>query len=426
MIVDDNPYTSDMPPAKQKIYSSNFATVMNLINSLLGAGILGVPNAFTHCGFVPSMILMTVVAALSYVASILIVKLQSVTNAGSFADLAKMTMGKYGSITLSCCVALFCYSSMTAYLIIGSDVIIFFLAKFGIEIDKRSWQKSLLVFVFAMILPIAMTIPRHIAVLSTVSTFAFCGLIMFVIAMILEAFVKLPREKISPTVETATLNLHFFNALSIFSLCFALAVILLPVIMPSNPNLGTRYRAISWASCISYFIVAIPAILGYLMFGENTQEVIFDSFPDDDILIIIVRVSYFVILTASYPVLGISVLTIYSYALFDVHDPKQLPWKQRSVCLFLESILPLSLAMFFPNVRPIMAIGGAVGGCMTNFFFPSAFYLIVYKGSHKSIGHVLLFILGIFGIITTAISAYEAVVDAINAFTKPKSSITNG
>ncbi|OHT02520.1 Transmembrane amino acid transporter protein [Tritrichomonas foetus] len=412
-----NSYTS--PDNKQKPeYTSMFATVMNLVNSLLGAGILSVPNAFTHCGFVPSLVLMTVVASLSYVASILVTKLQNVTNAGSFSDLAKITMGRPGSFVLSCCVVLFCYSSMTAYLIIGSDVIMFFLDMAGVHIDKSSWQRTLLVMVFSLCLPIAMTIPKQIAVLSAVSTFAFIGLNMFVIAMILEGCVHLPRDGIAPSVETGTLNMHFFNSLAIFSLCFALAVILLPVIMPSNPNLHARYKAISWASYLSYFIVAIPAILGYLMFGDETKEVIFDSFDKSDIVMIVVRLSYFVILTASYPVLGISVLTTYGVAIYGVQDQKDLTWKQRAVCLFLENILTLSLAMFFPNVRPIMAIGGAIGGCMTNFFFPPSFYLIVSNKPWYTWTHILLIILAIFGILTTVISTYEAVLDAIHAFTK--------
>ena len=413
--IETNSYTTGEPGSHKK-YTSNFATIMNLVNSILGAGILSVPNAFTHCGFVPSMILMTIVAALSYVASMLVAKLQNITSAGSFSDLAKMTMGRPGSIALSCCVVLFCYSSMTSYLIIGSDVIMFFLDKFNVHIEKGSWQRKVLVLVFSLCLPIAMTIPRQIAVLSFVSTFAFIGLNMFVIAMILEACYHLPKDGIAPTVETATFNMHFFNALAIFSLCFALAVILLPVLMPSNPDLYTRYKNISWASYLSYYIVAVPAILGYLMFGADTAEVIFDSFESSDIVMIIVRLSYFVILTASYPVLGISVLTTYSVAFYGVHDPKELPWKKRIVCLFFENILTLVVAIFFPNVRPIMAIGGAIGGCMTNFFFPPSFYLIVSKQSWRSWTHILLIILAVFGIITTVISTYEAVIDAINAF----------
>lgn len=417
--VDANSYTSqESIPKKQ--YTSTVATIFNLVNSLLGAGILGVPNAFTHCGFVPSLLLVTIVAALSYVSACLVVKLQNDTNAGSISDLAKITMGRPGSIALSICVVLFCYSSMTAYLIIGSDVIMFFLDKTGFVIDRNSWGRTLLVFIFSLCLPIAMTIPKQISVLSAISLFAFLGLNMFVVAMIIEAFINLPKHGISPTCMTGTFNMHFFNALSIMSLCFALASIILPVIMESHPNINHRMKEISWASYLSFFIVSIPAVLGYLMFGEDTKEVVFDSFPADDIIMIIVRIAYFVILTASYPVLGMSVLTTYSVAIYGVHDQKTLPWKKRFVILFLENILTLLVAMFFPNVRPVMAIGGAIGGCMTNFFFPPAFYLIVSNKSWKTWTHVLLIILAIFGIISTVISTYEAVLDAIHSFKKKK------
>lgn len=418
--VDANSYTSQESNHKRE-YTSTIATIFNLINSLLGAGILGVPNAFTHCGFVPTLLLVAVVAALSYVSACLVVKLQYVTNAGSISDLAKITMGRPGSIALSICVVLFCYSSMTAYLIIGSDVIMFFLDKTGFVIDRNSWGRTLLVFIFSMCLPIAMTVPKQISVLSAISLFAFLGLNMFVVAMIIEGFIHLPQDGIDPTAFTGTFNMHFFNALSIISLCFALASIILPVIMESHPNLNHRLKEVSWASYMSFLIVAIPAILGYLIFGENTSEVIFDSFPANDIIMIVVRIAYFVILTASYPVLGMSVLTTYSVAIYGVHDQKTLPWSKRCVILFLENIVTLLVAMFFPNVRPVMAIGGAIGGCMTNFFFPPAFYLIVSNKSWKTWTHLLLILLAIFGLISTVISTYEAVLDAIHAFKKSKS-----
>jgi len=64
-----------------------FPTVMNILNSLVGAEILSISNSMTHCGLVASIALMTLTATLSYIATIMTVRLQ-------FRNHAKFT--RYG------------------------------------------------------------------------------------------------------------------------------------------------------------------------------------------------------------------------------------------------------------------------------------------------------------------------------------------
>ena len=52
----------DKPHKKETTF---FETVMNCLNSLIGAGILSVPNSFISVGLVPSLILITFMAFLS-------------------------------------------------------------------------------------------------------------------------------------------------------------------------------------------------------------------------------------------------------------------------------------------------------------------------------------------------------------------------
>lgn len=53
-----------------------FSTVMNLLNTLLGAGILTVPSSFTNAGMIVSIVLLFFIAILSYIATVQVIKLQ--------------------------------------------------------------------------------------------------------------------------------------------------------------------------------------------------------------------------------------------------------------------------------------------------------------------------------------------------------------
>ena len=79
--VGDTPLLEPVPvldTTKTK-HVSQFGTIMNLINSLMGAGILSVSNSFTFSGFYPSFIILTLIATLSYAASCITVYLQKQT-----------------------------------------------------------------------------------------------------------------------------------------------------------------------------------------------------------------------------------------------------------------------------------------------------------------------------------------------------------
>lgn len=413
--VGDTPLLEPVPvldTTKTK-HVSQFGTIMNLINSLMGAGILSVSNSFTFSGFYPSFIILTLIATLSYAASCITVYLQKQTGSESFAHLAHITTGNIGSCILSICVALFCYSTMIAYLIIGSNILIDIFSLGGVEMPKK-WGRPVLVLIFSLVLPVAMTVPKHLAILSTISTAAFGCIILFFISMIVKGIQLFPKNGISPSCESCKISLGLFNALAIYSLSFAMSVILLPIINPSKPRLKSRFFALGTSFFTCYILVLVPGVIGYLLFGADTKEVILDSFPSHDILMLVVKIGYFVILTASYPVIGFSVLATFGRTIYSIDTISKLSWKQRIVCLLFENVPPVLLAVVLPNVRPILAIGGALGGCMTNFFFPAIFAIILSPHKKYHYKNILLFLMAGFGLITTGISTYEGVLDAIN------------
>lgn len=392
-----------------------FSTVMNLLNSLVGSEILSISNSFSFTGLCCSVALMTLTAMLSYIATFMTVRLQFRTHAESLNDLARKLLGKWGSNTLSTLTLLFTYSCSVAYLIIGGDNINSWLKLLKHPEWTEGWRRSLVMFIYAVCMPVLMTIPRKMTFLSYLSTFSIVCLLFFVIVLAYKGSVQLLKVGIDPTVIAFQMNLKFFNALAIYSLMFALPAIILPIIKNADPRISVRYRIIGSAFFSCYLFVLTPGVIGYICFGDKTKDIILNNFGDSDVLIQIVRSSLFVVVTASYPVISLSITADLSAIIFKVFDAATLQAKKRAIILVISNVPPVLIAMVCPSISPVLAIGGALGGCMTNFFFPGILWIA--NSSHRWYypTNVFCIFLAAFGLISACIATYQAFATAFES-----------
>ena len=393
------------------------ATIMNILNSLLGAGVLSVPQSFTYCGIIPSLIILTIVAVLSHVGTVMTMNLAKRKEAITLNDLAFKILGKPGSILISICSMLFCISCMLGYLIICSNTIISWFDAGGIVIDDQLWKRAILLLVYGLCFPIAFTFPRDIGFLAPASYMTFVCILIFVVAMVIKAGLVFPySEEEKPNIILAKGDMGLFSAISIYGLAFALPVIIMPLVKPYNPDLHKRNVVSLASTTICFICVIVPGIIGYLMFGDNTESIILDNFPSKDPLIIVVRVAFFIVVSFSYPCIAQSLLVSWSSIIWRDSNQGGLSFWKRAVVLLATNIIPLLIAIFLPNAKPALSIGGAFGGCMVDFFFPAIMWIRISKKPFYHWNNILCILFAIFGLVSTAISTYQAVVDAIAAF----------
>ena len=251
------------------------------------------------------------------------------------------------------------------------------------NIDMSSlWKRAAMIFVYAMIVPIALSIPRNKSYLKYISTSTVAFILFFDISIIVKGSMRFHDDGIDPTITYAKFDLKLFSSLSIYGLTFALPVVVLPVISQYNPNLHKRNIVSAAAIFTDLVLVLLPGLFGYLAFGANTKANIVQNFADDDILMIIVRIAFLFVVSFAYVSISSSTVVAWSEIIFKDSQANMLrPWK-RAICLIITNIIPLLIAMFLANAKPALAIGGAMGGCMADFFFPSIMWI---KNSHRKI-----------------------------------------
>ena len=394
-----------------------FATIMNLLNSMIGAGILSVPSAFVPVGVVPGVILLVAMAALSYIATLIVIDLQIKTKADGFADLAFLISGKAGSLSLSVLNLLFLITALVAYLILGGDMITSWFAMGGIDITGM-WWRALMILVYACVFPMALTIPKNIRFLSYFSTVTVFCIIFYLVVMVYEAIALIPKQVPRVSYSVAKMSFNVFNSLSIFGLSFALPAVSMPIIRVYNPLKRKRAIATLWAIIIAMLLCLIPSIALYMLFGETTEGNVLKNFSDTDTLITVVRAGFFFVVSCAYPAVCQSVLSAWGQIIFRTDDVGKLSGWRRAVIVILANIIPLLIAMFMKEAKPVLAIGGALGGCIVDFVFPA---VLAIKNSERSKAHyknILCMVFAGFGIIVGILATYQAVIDAINSFKK--------
>lgn len=95
----------------------------NFINSIVGAGIIGIPYAVQQCGFVTGVLMLAFVAYLVYRSVTILIDCGVKANKLDFEELAEHLLGRPGYFAVLIFMFLFAYGAQIAYLVVIGDTI---------------------------------------------------------------------------------------------------------------------------------------------------------------------------------------------------------------------------------------------------------------------------------------------------------------
>lgn len=393
-----------------------FITVVNLINTLLGSGIIAVPNSFHSQGIVPSLILLILIAFLSHLTTCIIFKLQIKFKADGYDSLVFQILGKAGQVIYSIFSLLFLLPNMIAYLIIGGDIITSWFEKANIDLKPLGWH-ALMIFIYSFLLPIPITIPKGIKIISFFSFITFICMFLYIAVMFYEIHRYFGQHRITKTTYSiARWDFYFFSAISVFSESFNLPSVALPIVYNYEEHYQSRRKVSAITMILAFIFVFIPSVIGYCIFGEDTNQNILLNFDSNDIAFLFVRIAFFIIVNSSFPVVARSVEATWGEFFFKINNPEFLYGWRRAVILIVTCGIPLIVAMLLPKAKAAIAIGSASGGFIVAFVFPAILYL---KTTRKPMKHPICvgcIILAIIGIGLSCVSTYASVLEAVHYY----------
>jgi len=179
-----------------------FLAIFNLMNAILGSGILGLAYAVKSLGIVLYIAMLMVVAGLAFYAITLLLDMCELTGFKSYEQIAERAGGPKGKLVAVCCITIHTLGAMCSFLFICKyelpPVVKMFL---GIDPCEESLVTNgdFLVFLTVLLIVMPLAAAKDINFLGYSSGFAMCCMIFCTVLIVLQsAGIPCPLEPSMP------------------------------------------------------------------------------------------------------------------------------------------------------------------------------------------------------------------------------------
>ena len=386
-IIDDS-----RDPTKAVRDASIFSCYCNMINSIMGAGILGLPYAFANTGWVFGILLNLISAYFAILGCRLLSFCSSVTPAPtSFFNILHV-INPHATIIVDISVALLTCGSSTAYLIIIGDLMpasLETLGASGMWIDRTVWV------IIGFIVATPFSCLHNLDALKWTSGFCFLFLLFTIMVVViysvpnsLDACADQGLDDDGPCRgEHVMINTDAFAFLKVFSVfIFAIAcqanifAFINEIRNPTEKRLNHLFSCACLSACVCYVTYGV---CGYVTYGDAIRSDSIVNYPRNNLDAVVgIFMSYVVAL--SYPLqmnpCRRSLLTLLQSIFNKKSEPTvtQIRFRYFGITtLFLAITLVIALSV--SDLGVVIAFVGATGSTMIMFIIPGWAYLELFS-----------------------------------------------
>ncbi|KAF0986622.1 hypothetical protein HZS_7172, partial [Henneguya salminicola] len=394
--------------------SSIGMSFFNFANSILGTGIIFLPDAIKKSGPALGFILAFLSAIITAYTCYLLVISAKKYKITSYSELVKKVLGQKAYIFAAFCNLLLPFLMCVTYGVVSSDNMVLVFQHLSPN-STLFINKIFIRFLVLIIIAMPLSLPKHISILEHISTLS----IIFVIFYASVFMYKTPQM-----IKTTLALPEFWNfarsgipqALSTLFLAFSAHHNILIFYKTLHRNTIARFSIVIYVSvgfsAIVYYAVIIS---GYLSFATTINGNLISSYCVKDYLIIFTRVIFSLSIIFTLPLNAISARTIIM-ELFDgyLENNRSIRYRVTIImfaCIYAISIIPIS-------VTSIVQFVGAVTASPLVMIFPCLLYFkaIEHPFYKLSLTSVVLWTLIGLGVTLTLIGGTMAILEAIPIF----------
>jgi len=299
--------------------SSRFKVTINYINTVVGAGIVGLPYAMKEAGFVFGIFLMILMVFLSHYSVTLMVRTGVEEKVRNYEELMEKLFGFRGYMTVMVLIFLFDFGACVTFLIILGDVSVDVLravAKnmFELTHDQKAWiddewnlrRITIATLCLTIILPLCLF--RDISKLERFSIVSVAATASVVFVCFCAA---LMQDNCPDGPDSCPKNENWFTVLGenpsaafgIIAFTFISndsSFILYSTLKNPTAERWSLVTRDSLMAAVGFcFLTAIP---GYISFRDNIKEDLLKNYSQDDSKIIFVRMLFVLSMALTYPI----------------------------------------------------------------------------------------------------------------------------
>lgn len=360
---------------RSKTSSVSLAT-LNLMNSIIGGGIIILPYSMTLTGLSFGLILLQISAVISYFSLMQLVKsIEKEDNNITYAMLAKKSLGNWAYIIVSICQFLFPLICCISYGIAIFQNLSTMLYYYVPIMDFNGSRFVILsVPVFLIILPLS--IFKHISFLDKFSSVSLGFVAFYVLIIIYKSFVYRNHTFDSSKMWELT-RTNIPQSFSIFAFSFCSQQNILPIYHSLHEKSVIKMsKVVFYSISLSSIIYIIMSICGYLTFGGVITDNLFNEYCSNDHIINFTRVIFSLTLMLTFPLQMYSCREVLLNNIFNRFCKNKTQEKiyRISISCLLVAFCYI-IACNFKKLGPPIEIAGSLTASPLAFIFPPLIYM---------------------------------------------------
>ncbi|KAG2210255.1 hypothetical protein INT47_003240 [Mucor saturninus] len=264
---------------------SKISSAFNLVNSTVGAGIIGLPFAIYLAGFWTAIVLSLFVAVISQLGLHMLVVSGQRVGAYKYAVLMENVMGKTGFYFLNFLILVQAAGACVSYFILIGDTIPVLLQLYFPEYTALT-ERSLVIALIAVFLVFPLNLSRSIGAVANWSILSVLCLPIILITLLIRA----PAYAKSHESPLNWEGPDIFGALGILAFAFACSHVCFSVFLSlKDQTIRSWTISTTLATIMSWSVSISFAVIGYLSFGQDVEPNLFLNFPAEDYVVNIGR-----------------------------------------------------------------------------------------------------------------------------------------
>ena len=284
-------------------------TSFNVINGIVGAGVIGLPYAFHQQGFLPAIIGMLVIAIVTYFTMILQIEVGRTCGCFTYESVCELAFGRKGFYGLVVFMGINSFGVCVAYIcliqLVLPPILHPILVAFVPSSDMKYITPEVMIFGLSTFLLLPLSLYRNIASLEKVSFLSIIVIILMISALAINFFSMGDKA----AIRTENLNellidfgSEYIQGLGTLAFAFGCQQYSFLAFESLDEPTESRWSIVAAMSLIVSFIFAlIFAATGYVSFGSQTQANVLDNLETDSVIANIARMAVVLKLCCCFP-----------------------------------------------------------------------------------------------------------------------------
>ncbi|KAI9279533.1 transmembrane amino acid transporter protein-domain-containing protein [Sporodiniella umbellata] len=387
-----------------------------MANSIIGAGIIGLPFAFKEAGFWTGILLLfALTVVVDWTIRLLIHngKLSGTTN---YQDLMEFAFGKPGLIAISLFQFAFAFGGMAAYCVIIGDTIPHVVRSLFHQIDQVPFfwilaDRKLCITFFTLFISYPLSLYRDISKLAKTSALALIAIIIIIVTVAIEGPQTSPAIRGSPALRFSTINNEVVQAIAVISFAFVChhnSFLIFGSLKTPSIN---RFAVVThWSVGIALITCLALAVTGYWCFTDKTVGNILNNFPSDNTLINIARLSFGLNMFTTIPLEAFVCREVLETYYWPTAPFNKLRHFLITTVLILASIL---ISLLTCNLGIVLELTGGFSATVLAFVLPPLCFLKLANGSAFQASKLPHWACTLFGLFIMVISTFYSIRKAL-------------